>query len=282
MFNSRFNLREYLTHIGLPDYQPAPTLECLKKISFQHVVTFPYQNIRLHNEGKKPVQDRQPASLDPNVLFDEMVTNKGPAYCYQQMTLLHEALTQIGFNVSRHLSKVILQPRSQADLEAAAKLNDTHILMTVTIDGRDYIVDSGFANESLREPLPLSAGTHEPACDDYLLEEYSDYWLLNSKRYDSKGNGYWFTLFRFDKRAALEDAITHAHQELYFAENIPIRSNLLFSTVSYSKRKYVFWDAIVQKGTFLSVNIDGSKRDSKTFSSAEESVEFATKKFHLK
>ena len=118
-------------------------------------------------------------------------------------------------------------------------------------------------------------------CDDYLLEEYSDYWLLNSKRYDSKGNDYWFTLFRFDKRTALEAEINKAHHELYFADSIPIRSNLLFSTVSYSKRKYAFWDASAQKGTFLSVNMDGSKRDGKTFSSADELIEFANRKFHL-
>lgn len=282
MANSRFSLADYFHHIGLGDYRPEPTLTCLRDIIFHHLVTFPYQSSRLYAEGKKPAEQRQIASLDPDVIYDEMVNKKMPAYCYQNNGLLYSVLTRVGFNVSRHLSKVILTARDAVDANAVTRQQVTHILLSVRVGDHDYIVDNGFSNESLRQPLPLTAGKHELECDDYLLEEFDDHWVLNSKRYDRDNTPNWFTLFRFDKKPALDTEIDKAHRDLYLADNIPIRTGiLLYSMVSYRKRKYACWSTLENHGIFRSVNLDGSLRDKKEFDSEAAMVEFARQKFSL-
>jgi arylamine N-acetyltransferase len=282
MSNSRFNLKEYLNRIGLNDYLPEPNLDCLTKISFHHLMTFPYENSRLYKEGKKPAEQRQLASLDEGDLYDEIVNKKMPAYCFQHMSLLRAALTRVGFDVTAHLSKVILEPYDKIDYVKIAKRPTSHVAMIVTINKQSFLVDSGFSNESLRQPLPLMKGKHALKPDHYLLEEFNDHWCLNSERYDCHGTPYWFGLFRFDKQVASEAEISKAHHDIYFMDNIPIRTDLLlFSKVSERKRKFVCWVDPEKSGTFKSINSDGSVRDTKTFTSEEEATEFAKKKFSL-
>jgi len=282
MANSRFSLSDYFDHIGLHDYRPKPTLACLRKIAFQHLITFPYDSSRLFAEGKKPAKQRQMASLDPDIIYDEMVNKKMPAYCYQNNGLLYAVLTRAGFNVSRHFSQVILEAHDEFDAVALAQQQVTHIVLTVRMDEHDYIIDSGFSNESLRQPLPLVAGTHELDCDDYSLEELDDHWLLNSVRYDREEKPYWFSLFRFDKKPANDAEIDKEHHNLYHADNIPIRSNiLLYSIVSDRKRKFACWSALENHGIFRSVNLDGSIRDKKEFDSEATITAFAKQKFSL-
>jgi N-hydroxyarylamine O-acetyltransferase len=282
MANSRFSLNDYFTHIGLPGYQPKPTLGCLREITFQHLITFPYESSRLFQEGKKPAKQRQVASLDPDIIFDEMVNKKMPAYCYQNNGLLYAVLTRIGFDVSRHLSKVILESRDKVNVDTAATLNVTHLTLTVKIKGQDYMVDTGFSNESLRKPLPLIDGAHKLGSDDYLLEEFDDHWLLNSRRFTRNDKQYWFSLFRFDKKAVNDIEINKSHHDLYHAKNIPIRTDLLlYSTVSDRKRKFVYWSATEKCGLFRSIKNNGTIRDTKEFDSEAATIAFAKQKFSL-
>jgi N-hydroxyarylamine O-acetyltransferase len=282
MANSRFSLTEYFAHIGLPDYQPKPTFACLRDIVWQHLLTFPYQNSRLFKEGKKPAEKRQMASLDPDVIFDEMVRKQMPAYCYQNNGLLYAALTRVGFNISRHFSKVILEARDTINPAAIAQQHDTHIALVVVIGKKSYLLDTGFSNESLREPLPLTAGIKKLGSDEYLLEEFDDHWRLNSLRYGQDRTAYWFCLYRFDKHVVNNKEIEMKHRDLYFAEPISIRDDLLlFSRVTETKRKYVYWSASEKCGIFRSVKNDGSIRDAKKFDSEAETIKFAEQKFKL-
>lgn len=282
MSNSRFNLSEYLTRIGLHDYQPEPTLACLKNIIFHHVTTFPYQNSRLYQEGKKPAEQRQLAGIDPDTLFNEVVKQNMPAYCFQNNSLLAAALTAIGFTVSKHLSKVILEPLAKIDTSNITPRHVSHVALKVTVDGCDYLVDTGFSNESLREPLLLAAGTHKLKGDDYLLEELPEHWVLSCLRYDRDAQPYWFCQHRFDKKMATEADIQKAHHDLYHVDDMHIRTGmLLYGAVSPTKRKYVYWSALENHGVFRSINLDGSIRDAKEFVTEKETIEFAKKKFAL-
>lgn len=282
MSNSRFDLAAYLTRIGLHDYHPQPTLACLREISFHHLLTFPYNNSRLYKEGQKTEDQRQPASLDEGDLFDEIVNKKMPAYCFQHMSLLRAALTRTGFNVTAHLSRVILERYDTIDAAKIAQRHISHVAMIVTIDHQSFLVDSGFSNESLRQPVPLMAGKHSLKPDQYLLEEFNDHWRLSSERHDERGEPYWFGLFCCNKKVASEAEINKAHRDIYFLDHMPIRSDLLlFSRVSERKRKFVLWDKSENSGTFKSTNADGSTRDIKTFSTEQEAADFAKKKFSL-
>ena len=98
--------------------------------------------------------------------------------------------------------------------------------------------------ESLRQPLRLDAGTPEQECDDYLLEKFADHWRLSSVRFDHGHKPYWFSLYRVDKKIANNADIESAHHDLYHADHVPIRSDkLLYSSVSYRKRKFACWPA---------------------------------------
>lgn len=282
MSHSRFNLSEYLSSIGLQNYHPEPTLACLNEITFHHATTFPYQNTRLYQEGKKPAEQRQAASLDPDTLFNEVVNQKMPAYCFQNNGLLFAALTSIGFTVSKHLSKVILERREKIDISKISPRPVSHVTLKVTIDGCDYLVDTGFSNESLRQALPIAAGIHELTSDTYHLEEMPDHWVLNCLRHDREAERFWFCQYLFDKKMANNADVEKAHQDLYQADIMPIRTDmLLYAAVSPTKRKYVYWSALENHGVFRSINLDGSVRDGKEFTSEADAAAFAKQKFSL-
>lgn len=280
MSNSRYLLQDYFTCIGLPaDYKPEPTLKCLREISCAHLRSFPYNNSYLYDEGLKPSEDRIVPSLAPDDMFESMVIKGLPVYCYQTHALLSDVLKRVGFEVTQHLGKVVVMPRLNVDENVISKYPDTHIVIKVTIDEIPYIVDTGFANDSLRQPLRLIAGEHKLETDDYLLEDLGHCWRLNSMR-EKNGECYWYSMFQFHKHPAMPLEIEKAHVDLFHAPNIPIREDLLaFADVTDKKRKFIEWYVPGNFGLFRSVNRDRSIRDEKMFCSEEEVREFAQSKF---
>jgi N-hydroxyarylamine O-acetyltransferase len=127
---------EYLGRIGYTG-EIAPTLEVLREIQFLHVTTVPFENL--------DIMDKIPLALDIDHLFEKIVLRRRGGICYEQNLLLGSLLKRMGYEVvllsSRH-------PKYQNDFD--------HVFLMVDLEGRRWLADVGFADNSL-SPLLFEA-----------------------------------------------------------------------------------------------------------------------------
>jgi N-hydroxyarylamine O-acetyltransferase len=86
--------------------------------------------------------------VDLDSVFAKLVTSRRGGYCFEHSTLLAAALTQVGFAPAAHSARVVMvAPRSASPR--------THMFLSVTIDGRAYLLDPGFGGHGPLVPVPL-------------------------------------------------------------------------------------------------------------------------------
>lgn len=85
-------LHDYLARI---EYRGplATDLACLSAIHRQHLLAIPYEDL--------DVQLGRPLDLDPERIFEKIVTGRRGGWCYEMNGLLCWALREIGFEVQR-------------------------------------------------------------------------------------------------------------------------------------------------------------------------------------
>lgn len=88
--SAAIDLDRYLARIGCPGPH-APTLDSLQAITAAQVQGIPFENI--------DVRLGRPIPLEPEAVFDKLVTRGRGGYCYEQNGLLLAALRQLGFEV---------------------------------------------------------------------------------------------------------------------------------------------------------------------------------------
>jgi N-hydroxyarylamine O-acetyltransferase len=87
--------------------------------------------------------------LDPEAVFDKLVRHRRGGYCFELNGLLLMALRTFGFDARALLARVHLsEPPSGRG----------HMLLLVTLDGRQWIADVGFGGPGLRAPIPFELG----------------------------------------------------------------------------------------------------------------------------
>jgi arylamine N-acetyltransferase/beta-lactamase class A len=229
------NLQEYLSVIKLilSKKHPESTYDLLRQLVAAHLQTFAYQNTDLFEQGLKPREDREACAIDIGSVFTQMVKEGRPGYCFQNTELLAWALTLLGYNVVKHLVKII----NVAD-EKLSEINRDdipfgHVLLVVEAEGRKWIVDTGFANNSFREPLALVEGEQKIGPDNYRVSFHSDF-----IRFELKTPQYWFCLYECEKHPASSDDVNKAHQNMFKGVKTPeIFSFLKLAKVTPLKRK---------------------------------------------
>jgi len=85
-------------------------------------------------------------SLEPAAIVDKLVGHRRGGYCFELNGLLLLALEQIGFEARPLLARVHLsgEPSGRG-----------HMLLLVTLNGRQWIADVGFGGPGLRAPIPF-------------------------------------------------------------------------------------------------------------------------------
>lgn len=254
-----FDLKEYLNCIGLPNQGSVADENTLFAVVHQHLVTFPYQNTELFSEGKKPAQQRSVKSVALNDVFKQMVMDHRPGYCYQNAELLFGALQALKFQVQRLTARVINLPCEQVEDQEVQRRPFIHEILLVSLDKQRWIVDTAFANNSLRYPMLFDAGEHSIAGDIYQLKQYGDEWRL-SMQIDQK----WFCLYQIGMQIRSEQDIVDENKALFLTEKtVPIRDRFLkVALVTDTKRKSLI--AEVSGCTFFkshSINKADKKRE---------------------
>ncbi len=181
------------------------SLETLRQIHHQHLLHIPYENL--------DVQLRQPLDLDPQRIFNKLVTARRGGWCYEMNGLLGWALQEIGFNVMRMSGAV-----NRAGMGDGQLAN--HLILEVILD-QPYMADVGLG-DGLREPVPISAGQYTQGGLSYRLEKLPDgFWRFHNHKFSNVAS------FDFRHEAADENALAAKCRWLQEAEESPFRMLLI-------------------------------------------------------
>jgi len=133
------DLAAYLDRIALGEV-PAADAAGLATVQRAHRLAVPFENIDI-------VLGRG-ISLDPDAVFDKIVTRRRGGFCFEQNQLFLRALGALGFEAHPLLARVWLAAADDVPPR-------THTLNLVTIDGTPWIADAGFGGGYI-PPMPLT------------------------------------------------------------------------------------------------------------------------------
>ena len=185
-WRKRLNLDAYLARIGLAA-APAADAAGLETLQRAHRLAIAFENLDIPlGRGIK---------LDPQSVFDKLVTHRRGGYCFEQNQLFLRALEALGFQARPLLARVWL------GLQASDTPPRTHTLNLVTLvdeagGGREWIADAGFGG-SYTPPMPLSDGAEVATADGaaHRLRADDDHgWMLERR---GAADGDWTPQYSF-------------------------------------------------------------------------------------
>lgn len=207
------NIQNYLTHISVK--QPTEvSIALITELQNAHLATFPFSNLGvLLNEN---------LSLELQVLFDRVVTNKRGGYCFEQNKIFFEILNSIGFQCDIVLGRVL----HNRNIDVPR----THRITRVTIGDSKYIVDVGFGPSCPREPLLINSGEPQDQGDAVyrIIQHDLGRYLLQIKEVEG-----WFTLYSFDNGIYTEADCLCGHHYSSTHPDAAFVNNLVVSRKSY-------------------------------------------------
>ncbi|MBP2477978.1 N-hydroxyarylamine O-acetyltransferase [Crossiella equi] len=177
----------YLARIGHPAV-PAPTAAALRSLHEAHIRAIPFENI--------DVLLHQHPGVGLDVIADKLVTRRRGGYCYEHALLFAAVAEQLGYAVRRRMSRI----------EPDRPGPRTHMTLTVTAQGREYLVDIGYGAGMYR-PMPLAEGeVVDQAGWPHRLVRDGALWLLQKQE-----SGGWRTLHGFDdqEQHPVDYAVAH-------------------------------------------------------------------------
>ncbi len=119
-----------------------PSHGTLRDIFFHHALTFPFENLDMHNVLNDP---KEPTTIKLNAIFEKMVLNRRGGYCFETNELLRQVLKFLKFDVKTFNAGV--------HWLKTKKILPCHEVLIVTLDGDEYLVEPGFGSPSPLEPL---------------------------------------------------------------------------------------------------------------------------------
>jgi len=174
------DLARYLERVGLGRPRAA-TADALAELHAAHLRAIPFETLDI------PLGRR--IRLDPDHLARKMIDRRRGGFCFEQNTLFAAALDGLGFIVEPLLARVCWRAGGQVRPQ-------THQVLRVEIDGRDWLADVGFGGPGLRRPIPLAANTaHDQGNEHYRLRADPVFGHV-LERLEAEGD--WTALYSFD------------------------------------------------------------------------------------
>lgn len=174
-------LKKYFHRIGADDkaikgFQSEPTLETLCEIHRLQTTHVHISNYDMHDESK--MKEPHPISPVFNDIFNKIVIQHKHGYCFENNQLLRHVLISLGFKVKFYNSHIIRNDIPNKEPQ--------HVVMVVTIDKNNYLVDAGYGGVA---PIAVTAM-------DLQKEQIDKHWQTTQP----SGNKYKFTQqeFKFD------------------------------------------------------------------------------------
>jgi N-hydroxyarylamine O-acetyltransferase len=142
-----------------------PLLQTLQDLQLAFVRSVPFENLDIHL-GRT-------IELSVDKIFEKIVRGRRGGFCYECNALFHAILDSLGFDVTYVAATM--------QLAIAMNIEFEHMALLVSLD-RDYLVDAGNGQSSLR---PMQIGSDEVAnfeSIDYRLDKFEDRFALYFKR----------------------------------------------------------------------------------------------------
>ncbi|MBU3026386.1 arylamine N-acetyltransferase family protein [Zobellia galactanivorans] len=173
----KFDINKYLKRIGFKD-TIAINLDSLIALHQAQCRTIPFENFDICL-GK-------PIDISPRALEGKLVGQKRGGYCAELNGLFLLALESLGFGVRNLLGRVHLN---------GVPTGRGHRLILVSLEGKKWLVDTGFGVDNPKRPIPL-------ICNSPVSFENQILRILKSEHYgfmlQSKQDGDWKNLYSFD------------------------------------------------------------------------------------
>ncbi|MDM8539242.1 arylamine N-acetyltransferase [Desulfobacterales bacterium HSG17] len=137
MGSFEFDLEAYLHRINYSEAIDV-SLDTLERLYHAHFYTIPFENFDiLLGRG---------IDLDPQAVFNKLVFKKRGGYCFELNGLFLQALQTLGFKARALLARVHV---------TGTPSGRGHQLELVSIEGRNWLVDVGFGENSPHMPIPM-------------------------------------------------------------------------------------------------------------------------------
>lgn len=190
------------------------SIRFIKELQGAHLDTFPFSNLG--------VLLREDLSLESEVLFDRVVTNRRGGYCFEQNKIFFEILNSSGFHCDIVLGRVL----HNRDIDVPR----THRITRVALADRNYIVDVGFGPLCPRQPLLVDLDKPQDQGDAVyrIIQPDLGRYLLQIKQ-----AGGWFTLYSFDNGTYTEADCLCGHHYSSTHPDAVFVNNLVVSRKSY-------------------------------------------------
>ena len=156
------NVSNYIERINYSG-KLEPTLEVLKALQRQHLLSIPFENLDIHYGI--------PIMLNIEAIYTKIIKNNRGGFCYELNGLFYNLLLEIGFDV-KYLSAKVHTNDNQYGPEF------DHLTLLVTINNIEYLTDVGFG-EFIFEPLQLDINKlQEDERGNYIIENYGQHFFL--------------------------------------------------------------------------------------------------------
>lgn len=181
-----FDLDAYLARIGAP--RPATVdIAAVRDLAHRHALSIPFENLDAFL-GRR-------IELDSGRVHDKLVRQRRGGWCFEQNQLFGDALRALGVPVTDLAARVLWQrPR---DFRAPL----THRALLVVVDGRPWLVDTGFGVVTLTGALAFESGVEQATAHElHRLTDEGHRWLLEAQL-----AGAWQPLYAFDLHPQLPE-----------------------------------------------------------------------------
>ncbi|KAM4836674.1 arylamine N-acetyltransferase 2-like [Thomomys bottae] len=164
------DIEAYFERIGYKNSRKKLDLETLTEILQHQIRAIPFENLNIHCE--------ESMALTLEAIFHQLVTKKPGGWCLQVNQLLYWVLTTMGFETTMLGGYVYISPAKKYSSDMI------HLLLQVSINGRDYIVDAGYGSSyQMWEPLELISGKDQSQVPSvFQLTEQKGIWYLDQIR----------------------------------------------------------------------------------------------------
>jgi N-hydroxyarylamine O-acetyltransferase len=175
-----FVLADYFKRIKMVETIPEPTLEFVSKMMQHHIYSVPFENL--------DVQAGKVVSLIPEDIVDKIVYRNQGGYCYEINGIFALALQKLGISCYFAGSRTKFYP---------VKKPQTHMVIVAKIDGKDYLIDTGFGSHGIRQPMDLSARNQVVEQEGYAFKLVNEGGEILLK---ALVNDEWFNQYSLKKR----------------------------------------------------------------------------------
>lgn len=186
----------------------SPTLATLRALHLHHVLAVPFENLDV-------LLDRT-LSLEISALEQKIVQQNRGGYCYEQNTLFGAVLRALGFSVTDLIARV----RWQVPPERGTPR--THMILRVTVEGVEWIVDAGFGSIGLTGPIRMELEVEQTTPHEPRRLVQRDAYFVHQVRIGPE----WHDVFQFtpDPVPAIDYEVanwfTNKHPRSHFRQNL--------------------------------------------------------------